>query len=657
MSRLSRFATLLAFLVAVGALAFLMRSPTPGAEPVSDLAPDAARQAPTSASLGAEHIQGGIYAGTVLDTQDRPIPGARVLLVAYGTGAPDMATAGQGADDAPIMRVGNHTIAGEGIADEQGAFRIAADSQSMVTRVLAYHVGHFLDVVEVKRPREDLRLRLQPAGRVIGTVVDDKTGQPVPRAVVDIYLQQKVAPLPEGAEKGGYVPFKRPQHETSWLVTLGRFISRDLGKRIWDVADSGSETIRVYTDDNGQFEFGPIGNSVQLEFVITHARYMWYDFDTDGGKKAPRRTVVQPGETVERTFRLKPGKHIAGQVVDDEGKGLPEVQVKVQSISAYYRHWWYRSKWRYTRTDAEGRFRVDGLADGAQEVVLTHPSFKSKTMSAKAGTDDLLVVADRFGAIEGRVDGIASRETLRTLTVILESLEKNPVGERRMRKTAMLTKENTFLVQRVAPGRYRVWIKAGKLGSQPVELTVEPLQTVTEIFEVGAGGSIMLRVLDDQGGLLDPASARLVSLQDGAERPMGTFVSREGELDIDGVAPGTYRLEVSAPGRITRKTETFQVARDRVTRLPAVELGSWAYLRFGQPTNERGRPAQIDGQLVLEIKREGADFERILAAGIERPVEPGTYTVRARTDSTAFESSVTVGSGETKDVEIVLLPR
>ena len=656
MSRLPKVFTLLALLVGVAALVYLVMAEAPTPEPVTDLSPDQARTAPTTRALNAQHIQGGVFAGLVTDRGGEPIHGARVLLISYGTGAQDLTTAGQGADDAPITRVGNHTIAGEGITDEAGAFRIAADSKSLITRVLAYHVGHFLDVVQVDRPSENILLKLQRAGKVIGTVVDDQTGRPVPRAVVDIYLQQKVAPIPEGAEKGGYVPFKRETYETSWLATLGRFISRDLGKRIWDVADSGSETIRVYTDDNGQFEFGPIGNSVQLEFVITHSQYMWYDFDTEGGKKTPRRTVVEPGEIVERTFRLHKGEHIAGQVVDDEGKGLPEVQVRVQSISAYIRHWWYRSKWRHTRTDSEGRFRVEGLAKGSQEVVFEHPSFKQKFVSVKAGQEDLLVVADRFGAVQGAVNGLASRDGARAITVILESLDPNPVGERRMRKTAMLQKDNRFLLQRVAPGAYRVWIKAGSMGSEPVELTIDPLQTVQATFEVGAGGSIVARIVDDEGVLIDPASARLISLEKDKPSAMGTFVTREGELDIDGIAPGTYRLEVNAPGRITAKTESFQVSRDRVTRLPVIELGAWAYLSFNQPTQPNGRPAKIAGEFVLEIRREGGSFERILAAGIEKPVAPGRYEVRARTADSSFEGTVDVAAGKTEKVDVVLTP-
>lgn len=657
MTRLPILATLLALLLAVVAIWFLVLSDPPGPEPVTDLRLEVERAAPGGADLEAQHIQGGVYAGHVVDPQGAAVHGARVLLISYGTGAADLTTAGQGADDAPIARIGNHQVAGEGITEEDGAFRIAADSQSLITRVLTYHPGFFLDVAEVDRPRNDILLRLQPAGRIIGTVVDDKTGEPVPRAVVDIYLQQKVAPVPESAEAGGYVPFKRGQHKMSWLVTLGRFISKDLGMRIWDVADSGSETLRVYTDMDGRFEFGPIGNSVQLEFVITHARYKWYDFDSDEGKRTPRRTVVEPGQTVERTFRMRHGEHISGQVVDDTGKGLSDVAVKVQSISAYYRHWWYRFKWRHTRTDADGRFRVDGLAGGSQEVVFQHPSFKSKTTSVKAGTEDLIIVADRFGAVSGAVEGLEGAAKGRRITVFFETTEDNPTDERRLRRSVSVDEKNNFLVQRVPPGTYRVWIKAGRIGSEPVEMEIQPLQTVTARFEVGVGGTILARVMDADGGLVDPASARLVRVAGDAERALGTFVTREGVFEIEGVAPGTYRLEVSAPGRVTARSESFDVSRDRTTQLSAITLTSWSYLRFGQPMNEAGRPAKIVGEFVLEFRKGGEPFQRIYNAGVEQAVAPGRYDVRARTADLQYVEQIEVAAGEAKDVAIVLVPK
>lgn len=657
MARIQRLATILAVLAAVAALYYLLSSDGPGTEPVVEYRADDALPKEAPSTLSDHPVQGGVYAGRVIDQDGKPIHAARVLLVAYGAGGPNMLTAGADADpqdisDIPIL--GSYSEGGEGITKQDGTFRIAADSQSHVTRVLAYHQGYFLNVVGVSGPRNDILLRLQRAGKVIGTVVDDETGAPVQGARVDVYLQQKVDKVPDNPEGGQYAAFKREKQEQSWLATLGRFTSKVLGPRIWDVVDSGSETLRLSTDANGHFELGPLGNSVQLEFVVTHPKYIWYDFDTRGGKQTPQRTVVEPGETVRREFRMRLGHHISGQVMDDQGKGLADVYVKVQSISAYYKHWWYRDKWRSARTDSQGRFRVEGLTRGAQQLVFQHPSFKEKTISVqKVPADDLIVVAERFGALAGKVEGIPTSKHARRLLVLFEAVDEVPQGPRQFRRTVPLDKANAFIVQRVHPGSYRVWVKLGKVSSQPVEIEIAALETLRQSFELGAGGVILARIIDDAGGLVDPASVRLVALRGDKERALGTFVSRGGDLEIEGVAPGRYRLRVQAPGCIVTTTEPFEVSEARTANLGALRIQAWGFLRFGHPENARGRPATITEEIVVEYRSGSGPWQRIINAGIDVPVRPGTLSVRARSGSMRFESTVEVQPTKTSTVKIV----
>lgn len=657
MARIQRLATVLALLAAVAALVYLLQAEGPGTEPVSELASDDVGPRRTATTFSDRPKQGGVYGGRVVDQDGQPIHGARVLLVAYGTGGPNMLMAGQGADpedisDIPVL--GGYSEGGEGITKQDGSFRIAADSQSFITRVLAYHKGHFLNVVGVDRPRDDILLVLQRAGKVIGTVVDNETGAPVQGARVDVYLQQKVDKVPDSPDGGQYAAFKREKQERSWLATLGRFTSKVLGPRIWDLTDSGSETLRLITDANGHFELGPLGNSVQLEFVITHPKYIWYDFDTKGGKQTPQRTVVEPGETVRREFRMREGHHISGQVMDESGQGLADVFVKVQSISAYYRHWWYPNKWRSTRTDAQGRFRVEGLTIGAQQLVFQHPAFKQKTISVQnVPADDLVVVAERFGALAGKVDGVPTSRRARRVLVLFEAIDENPAGPRQFRRTVPLSTTNEFLVQRVHPGSYRVWIKLAKVSSQPVELEIAALETLKESFELGAGGVILARVIDDRGGLVDPASVRLVALRGDSERALGTFVARGGELEIEGVAPGRYRLRVQAPGRIVTVTDPFEVSEARTANLGALRVDAWGYLRFGQPVNTRGRPAKITGNVIVEYRAGGGAWQRVHNASVDIAVRPGTLDVRARSGEMKFETTVNVEGTKTTSVKIV----
>lgn len=658
MRRLQKIFVTLAALAAVVALGLILLQEPPPPEEVYDLGTIDTTPMVRS-DRGAERpTEGGVYGGVVLNQAGEPIPGANVMLIAYDGGKPSMMTQGSGVDRDPdeiaaVPIVGRYKVGGEGFADAEGRFRIAADAQSMITRVLAYHEGYFLNVVQVMRPREDLVLKLHRGGRVVGTVLDDETGQPVPGALVDIYLQQKVSPIPEGATT--YQNIKRKQHATSWLATLGRFVGDILGPRIWNV-DSKGETLKLFTDKHGRFEIGPLGNSVQLEFVVTHAKYKWYDFDTEGGKHTPQRLVVEPGQTVERTFRLHKGQHVSGQVVDREGNGVPDVFVKVQSISAYYRHWWYRHKWRTTRTDASGRFRVDGLEIGSQQVVLQHPSFKEIVESTEAGTDDLLVVVEEFGGLVGTLDGVPRSRNRRRIKVMFESVEPEANAVEQFHRTVALQQDNTFLIERIAPGPYRVWVKAGKESSQPVDIEITSLEVARSSFEIGSGGALILRVVDEQGGLVDPASGRLVALRDGSKRAMGTFVTREGVIEVEGVAPGRYAFEARAAGRISATTEPFEIGADRVTNLGSITLARYGFVRFGMPVDRRGRAVTLEDELVIEYRRGEGAWKRLYNAGVALPLPPGALAYRARAGALRFEGSVDVVGGETVDARIVFDP-
>ena len=156
MARLPLIASVLAMLAACVALYFLLSAGEPPAEPAHDPVPEDVRQPRADNPLDKRPARGGVYAGVVVDADDRPIHGARVLLVAYGAG--EQAKAAVKEQEVPV--VGGYRVGGEAITDEDGRFRIAADSQSYITRVLAYHSGYFVDVAEVSRPRDDLRLTL-----------------------------------------------------------------------------------------------------------------------------------------------------------------------------------------------------------------------------------------------------------------------------------------------------------------------------------------------------------------------------------------------------------------------------------------------------------------------------------------------------------------
>lgn len=655
---------LIALVAAGGALlyALVLRAPQP--EPILQPLADVDRPPPEAPGPPPPPL-GGVYSGRVLDLEGRPIHGARVLLVGYNAGEFAEPAAVVEGEPPPPAVVGDYFDAGETVTDADGAFRIAADARSRIAHVLAWHKRYFVDGVETRgRPREGLELRLAPAGRVVGRVFDEATGEPVAGARVDIYLQNKTAPppaIPEGRSVGEQRGTRVP---LASLPQLGRFVPQVLGPRVWELSDIpqlGDDSLKLFTNAEGHFEIGPFADSVQLEFVITHPDYKWYDFDSDDGKHVPRRTVVPPGETVERRFPMRPGLEVAGQVLDENERPVPDVEIRVESVSAYYKHPWYKYKLRTGRTDAQGRFRIKGLAIGDQRLEIRHPSFGVRYEQAPGGAENLRIDVDSFGALHAALEGLAPRRGLmRHAEVTVESVEDNPRGDRQVQRRVSLGPDDSTLVERILPGRYRVWARCERLTSQPVEVEIQAHQITRVVLRMGGGGSVALRVLDPEGRFVDPATAQLVVQRDGRGVGLGTFTSREGEFALTDVVPGRYVLEVSAPRFITARTEAFEVREGDHLPLPPLVLRRYAWLRFLAPLDGAGRPFVPGPEEEVWIEWQAGDeapWNRVRTLQFEVPVPPGPVRIRARAGSgLAFASEFVAADGERRDVQVVLRP-
>ena len=200
MRLLLQLAGLLALVLAVVAVMVFLLSA--GVEPEEELPtalPDEARERDPHLPP-IELPRGGVYAGIVVDPDGNGIPGATVLLVAFDTGEEAARTQPQDMDDfdpSLLARIGFRTAA-EARTDLEGRFRVAADPDSAIRIVAAWHPGYVPALESVERPSEGLRIELQKAGRFIGRVVDDETGRPVPHAQVALYLQQRTVPAGGG---------------------------------------------------------------------------------------------------------------------------------------------------------------------------------------------------------------------------------------------------------------------------------------------------------------------------------------------------------------------------------------------------------------------------------------------------------------------------
>ncbi len=667
MNRLVQVSSLAALVLAAAVVVWLVatqgRAPGPQEIPTALDHPDAPA-APLPRELNVPH--GGVFAGVVVDHDGKPVPDATVLLVAYDngtTGRPrGLPQPAPSAGDAPVFDPSSVSVVGfrtaaESRTDLGGRFRVAADAASSVHLVCAYHPGFVPNLLPVDRPSEDLRVELLPAGRLVGHVVDDTTGRAVAGAKVAIYLQQRTA-LPPA--QNGTTP--RPAADRPALspyAVAQQWVATELGQRVWGLDANEDSSLVLVTDAHGDFSFGPIGDQVQLEVVITHPDYAWQEFD-QVGEEYVKRIVVEPGQTVERTYRLDPGKSISGRVIDAATqKGVPDVEVLVDHVAQYHQHWWYRVKSRRARTGHDGAFKVGGLSWGPYTARLRHSGFGEEFIpKIPEGATNLVWEVSHLGGIDGTIEGFEDTGGA-AIDLVLESVEENPEHGRRAEFRPPVDKGGHFEVQGVQPGRYRAWLQGESKSSEPQVIEVSGLDMTPVTFELGGGGRVELSVYDAGGRPLDPAEVELVKIaeQEGQEDvTLGRYVTRKGHLVANGVAPGRYRALVSSGGYLQAETEPFTVVTDRTTMVGDVSLRQRSWLRIKSVVGPDGRTPTSPVRIEIQTGGQG-EFQPLQhLGGGPVAIEPGTLTLRARTDDGAtFEQQIEVEDGQTVPVDIRLV--
>ena len=680
MSWLMRIIVVLALLAGVGVLVYLATLDPPEVEdlPIPEVA-QRPEVRPRTTGIRVPPKRGGYFAGRVVDVSKAPVDSAHVLLVAYNPGdleeqrryAEALQSDAARPDPELIPRIGDYRIAAEKITDKDGVFRVAAGQAHYVTHVVAYRSGYFPTIQDVQRfkvgrggAREGIEIVLEAAGRVMGVVLDHETNEPIPDAIIDVNLQNPTRPPPdiaEGEEFGVRSKTGTPVKLSQFSV-LQNFVAEHLGERVWGIPFQGSNGLRFRSDASGKFELGPLGDAVQLEFIVTHPDYAWTDYDNPTGKTAPRRTVVPPGATVRKELRLVKGQEIEGQVlVRETGEPVVGATIEARSISAYHRHWWYRHRSRKTATSIAGRFRIAGLARGSQNLAVKHPSFGvTYKTGVEAGEKNVLIYVEEYAGLVGRITGMAKRPPGGRVEVNFEAPEKNPTRARLTQRTAVLDREDRFEVTRMRPGKYLVWVRAGAMNSQPQEIELSTMDIAEAEFALGGGATFQASFFAPGRPVVDPVTVNLYHQSDRGERDMGSLVTRQGEIDVDGLLPGRYRLRARSMGYVIKHIADLELPEGRITRLPPIELSPIASLTFKTPLDENDRPLGTNrGMLILEIIPQGQEARRVL--DLARPIEmpPGEVTVRARVKEAglSFEQTYVLKGGATTDVIVKLRKR
>ncbi len=382
----------------------------------------------------------------------------------------------------------------EAQTDADGRFRIADLRRGARVELAVSHPDYgSAEVAEVEvPPAEPLLIELRPLGGLEVRVVD-ADGTPLPGASVGSYSEHRVSL--GGSQSGGTASFARYGETDGEGRLLVRF---------------GAGPVNLLVGKPGYEER-------RLPAV-----------EVPGGRTAQLEVVLRPAASAT----------LVGRVADDRGRPLPGFQVQAERVVADGGDGWPGAmSWREpATTDAEGSYRVDGLAAGEYAVRAQGPGQRSAEgrVALSTGTRRLDLVVASGTQVSGRVLDGAGLPVARATAQL--------AGDGGPGRWATTAGDGSFLLEAVPDGSYRLTARAAGFAEEealPVEVAGAPV-TGLEVRLRRAAGRVTGRLLG-----LEPeeiAAARVHAAAAESRRGVPGEVSADGSYRIEGLAAGEWQV-------------------------------------------------------------------------------------------------------------------
>jgi protocatechuate 3,4-dioxygenase beta subunit len=479
------------------------------------------------------------------------------------------------------------------VAGPDGGFTIGGLPSGPV-QLAACHIGSFPQKTfwgDV--PPEPVAITLDLASRLTGTVVDPE-GRPVAKARV-----LAIRPAFHEGQGDALAALDHPP------------------------CGNGEET--VLTDAEGRFTVAPLEPDLYILSV-----------EADGF--LPRRiadTEVRREGQADLAIALERGASLSGRVTDPRGE--PIEGASISGSEAIDTH---------VETDADGRYRIEGIETGTVNLSVSHPGFEigSPNVEIAAGenTFDVQLEPDRSGEdtsaryeVRGRVldpqGGPVANA--RVTTVIDNSTATGPDGS-----FALRLDDGAYSIQAEADGWSPGWTE------KDVVVDGAPVSGVE--IRLGNGAELTGRLLGLEPG--DTAWARVSA--DGVD---GT-VAADGSYRVGPLRPGTWSVTAQAAGDRQAEGEAVVEPGSR---------GATLDLRFPSQSLVSGRAVDPDGAPVpaadLSFHSDRLDTSFWVTTRsdgtFEIRLEDGTYTVDADPRLVLREKpAVVVAGAPVADLEVRL---
>ena len=468
--------------------------------------------------------------------------------------------------------------------DADGRFRLTGLPHQLVDLTVRAD-GYPPRTLRGTRPEtgETILIELQAGASLAGRVVDD-AGKPA--AGASVQLHPDFESLTQGTLPSSRDYYKRTDGD-------GRFRFNDVGAGTWSLeategtAKAKLDAIELAPGTEPEVELRLRSQDQLIVLVTTHlgepvsearirvaAEADPYSGDygtTDASSRAQigitpgaatvsiehveqqdesRQVVLEPGDN-ELAFQLQPGGAISGTVRSPDGAPLAVVTVEAHQEGdldmppAAYRRYFGQPK---TTSGRDGQFRLAGLEPG-RYLLTARASGLAGSGPAQPieidgqAVDGVDIVLEPGGSITGTVTGLSAAE----LGQVEIAVSQNAGWQ-----VTAPDAEGSFGLENLAPGTWKIVARKGEFyAERSVERSVTLERGGTEAFvelPFERGLSLSGQVLIAG----EPLTDGFLSVDQPEEAdPHWTQTDHRGAFVMDGLAPGSYELQIQQPGGST----------------------------------------------------------------------------------------------------------
>lgn len=231
-----------------------------------------------------------------------------------------------------------------------------------------------------------------------------------------------------------------------------------------------------------------------------------------------------------------------------------------------------------TKTDAQGRFRLEGLAPGVHTLAAHAPGLAAQRRGVVVGKRTEL-----FLLPGGGLDGLVRGPDGGAVAGAAVAIEGATLLGSRSTDVEVTDGRGRYEFPGVDPGLYRVIARHPDFAPSWTTVTVERGGDASADLTLAAPAAIVGRLV---GAADRPVSGRVtIAEADGAPPPfsiaprLAAEAGADGRFRIESVPPGSFVLSVAAPGYGAKRAEVVVGTRQRVAELGDLTLESGLVIR------------------------------------------------------------------------------